>query len=546
MDSFSSFIDQSLVDNTSTDADKAGMNSGSEYGNELFYQLLLSAVNSPNQPNPLATINPNSLSAAGAAMDSASGYADLAGSVAGDPNAFLTAALLSALDPLASTDVNNTMLQGDTAMLVDTPESAGSKAEASSEVAASKASARPAVVAAAASKPAAASAKKQTIQQQALSTTASKRNGGNTNGASSAASAAGAAQKTHQNTTTATSRRATTPAATSLATRGPLAAASEDANDDIDMEGIDLKSLSSKERRQLRNKISARNFRVRRKEYISTLEAEVRVIKEENDSLRAELAESKKDNVQLRDELNKLRHRINQLSVSQHTTAVGTASTLASAGRAVMGSTAQQQHQHQQQSLLTRPPSNAVSSPANGISPALAAQSAATATATATAAVSTPAPAKPLATSAQTMAAMPRFNPHKDIGQAAAKKGSASANGSSSAAGGNWASKSSQTGFIAVNTAVMPPSHVAAADQLVLDMRRQQSVDALLDIQNMPEQQQQQQQLDADADPALVLAALEAGGLIAELLISQVAIEASLALAHPPAAALSFVAGACS
>ncbi|RCH90824.1 hypothetical protein CU098_005821 [Rhizopus stolonifer] len=54
-----------------------------------------------------------------------------------------------------------------------------------------------------------------------------------------------------------------------------------------------LKQMTSKERRQLRNKISARNFRVRRKEYITQLEEKVeqqektiQALKEENTKLR--------------------------------------------------------------------------------------------------------------------------------------------------------------------------------------------------------------------------------------------------------------------
>ncbi|KAB8748980.1 hypothetical protein FH972_026531 [Carpinus fangiana] len=47
------------------------------------------------------------------------------------------------------------------------------------------------------------------------------------------------------------------------------------------------KKLSSKERRQLRNKVSARAFRSRRKEYISQLEGEVAARTEEATSLRA-------------------------------------------------------------------------------------------------------------------------------------------------------------------------------------------------------------------------------------------------------------------
>ncbi|CAG8557605.1 7913_t:CDS:2 [Acaulospora colombiana] len=49
---------------------------------------------------------------------------------------------------------------------------------------------------------------------------------------------------------------------------------------------IDLKKLSSKERRQLRNKISARNFRVRRKEYIQSLESTKEQQQEEINLLR--------------------------------------------------------------------------------------------------------------------------------------------------------------------------------------------------------------------------------------------------------------------
>ncbi|KAI8086067.1 uncharacterized protein BX664DRAFT_334832 [Halteromyces radiatus] len=50
-----------------------------------------------------------------------------------------------------------------------------------------------------------------------------------------------------------------------------------------------LKAMSPKERRQLRNKISARNFRNRRKEYITTLEEELDECKSENKQLQQEL-----------------------------------------------------------------------------------------------------------------------------------------------------------------------------------------------------------------------------------------------------------------
>ncbi|KAI9254240.1 Oligosaccharyltransferase subunit Ribophorin II-domain-containing protein [Sporodiniella umbellata] len=51
-----------------------------------------------------------------------------------------------------------------------------------------------------------------------------------------------------------------------------------------------LKAMTSKERRQLRNKISARNFRNRRKEYVGTLEAELDEQKAENNRLKLELS----------------------------------------------------------------------------------------------------------------------------------------------------------------------------------------------------------------------------------------------------------------
>ncbi|ORX54141.1 hypothetical protein DM01DRAFT_1407637 [Hesseltinella vesiculosa] len=71
-----------------------------------------------------------------------------------------------------------------------------------------------------------------------------------------------------------------------------------------------LKAMTSKERRQLRNKISARNFRNRRKEYIASLEGEVAKFKNENSQLRLEikwvrttLVKLQKENDHLRVEL---------------------------------------------------------------------------------------------------------------------------------------------------------------------------------------------------------------------------------------------------
>ncbi|OAL38997.1 hypothetical protein AYO20_01748 [Fonsecaea nubica] len=70
------------------------------------------------------------------------------------------------------------------------------------------------------------------------------------------------------------------------------------------------KKLSSKERRQLRNKVSARAFRSRRKEYISQLEGEVAAKAQEANDLRAQ-------NQQLREENNRLTDLTRMLLSSQ-------------------------------------------------------------------------------------------------------------------------------------------------------------------------------------------------------------------------------------
>ncbi|OAL20422.1 hypothetical protein AYO22_08916 [Fonsecaea multimorphosa] len=70
------------------------------------------------------------------------------------------------------------------------------------------------------------------------------------------------------------------------------------------------KKLSSKERRQLRNKVSARAFRSRRKEYISQLEGEVAAKAQEATDLRAQ-------NQQLREENNRLTDLTRMLLSSQ-------------------------------------------------------------------------------------------------------------------------------------------------------------------------------------------------------------------------------------
>jgi ribonuclease Z len=61
------------------------------------------------------------------------------------------------------------------------------------------------------------------------------------------------------------------------------------------------KKLSSKERRQLRNKVSARAFRSRRKEYIGQLEGELSAKGQEADDLRTENEALKAENTRLTD-----------------------------------------------------------------------------------------------------------------------------------------------------------------------------------------------------------------------------------------------------
>ncbi|KAH7919184.1 hypothetical protein BV22DRAFT_1134022 [Leucogyrophana mollusca] len=69
----------------------------------------------------------------------------------------------------------------------------------------------------------------------------------------------------------------------------------------------EYKKMSSKEKRQLRNKISARNFRVRRKEYITTLEGDIAERDRLISAIRTELGSSKSENIALREEIDALK-----------------------------------------------------------------------------------------------------------------------------------------------------------------------------------------------------------------------------------------------
>ncbi|KAF9916996.1 hypothetical protein BX616_002213 [Lobosporangium transversale] len=69
----------------------------------------------------------------------------------------------------------------------------------------------------------------------------------------------------------------------------------------------ELKKMTSKERRQLRNKLSARNFRVRRKEYITSLENQVKEARREAADLQRRLIQSELNCQFLRQELETIR-----------------------------------------------------------------------------------------------------------------------------------------------------------------------------------------------------------------------------------------------
>ncbi|KAJ2886579.1 hypothetical protein IWW38_005217, partial [Coemansia aciculifera] len=238
-----------------------------------------------------------------------------------------------------------------------------------------------------------------------------------------------------------------------------------------DMEGIDIKSLAPKERRQLRNKISARNFRVRRKEYISNLEAEVRMHKEEADGLRAELVVSRKDNSLLRDEVNKLRQRLAAVAV-------------------------------------TKPPP-----PKSHVAPAITRPSSSS-----SAAPKAQAQALVAAAPAQQQSPVPpmaRFNPHKDIGQAAAKKD-----------GGSWVAKNGRpSGSIAVNTATVSAAHTERLGELVADFQRRRAVEALLnigdDVSTVAAVQPPSLSTPLPLPAEMIAAAMAVAALVADFVVSQ-------------------------
>ncbi|CAO3628346.1 unnamed protein product [Cunninghamella echinulata] len=81
----------------------------------------------------------------------------------------------------------------------------------------------------------------------------------------------------------------------------------EDMDDQDQLTSMYTKGMTAKERRQIRNKISARNFRVRRKEYINQLENKVDEQEDEIDQLKQENKKLQALNGQLMEEIMQLK-----------------------------------------------------------------------------------------------------------------------------------------------------------------------------------------------------------------------------------------------
>ncbi|KAJ1732569.1 hypothetical protein LPJ72_003346 [Coemansia sp. Benny D160-2] len=564
-DSFSTYINQFLVDPSSAEANSAENAIGSmdvdkanSLGNELLLQLLLNGVNADSSAG-LGTVDPSTLTSfqmnsAEPLYTASTDGSSASNAGATDANALLTEAFLSSLGPFPFSEQSavsesqlvspavSAVVENSEPMAVDTVDTTSAAAGAAAVSQPLDAVPRVQKTRVGNSKPTASgsvnSMQKKSMQQQAPSVAAGKRvpsSSASPSPSTVVGSAATASAPKNANAPSAgrapgsspPARNATTTtAAAAVGRRRGVREESPDAELDSLMEeaasdelvGVDLKSMSSKERRQLRNKISARNFRVRRKEYISNLEAEVRMHKEEADGLRKDLVVSKKENQQLRDEIQKLRQRLGTSTAPQ---SLATTTARTASGQAMVQKPIQQ----------AKPVAKMASS-----------LSSAAATPTATAAASP--------VMAPAAAPMVRFNPHKDIGQAAATKKSA-AGGSSAAAGGSWAAKSNSSGYITVNTTMLPVSFSATFDALAAEARRKQAVDALLDMGDDAIEEEcsaDSRAVQIGQKSAAVLFApamlVAAAGIFAELLLPQMALELSLsqpqqtAASDPPCAAI--------
>ncbi|KAJ2057074.1 hypothetical protein GGI17_005855 [Coemansia sp. S146] len=483
-DSFESFINQSLVDSSAINTGDGG-DVGVE--NALLLQLLMSGV----APTATGTIDPSELSVGVAGGEGAFLAADDAGQ-----NALLATALFSVLDAMPPIAVGN-------AMLVDSPPPTA--AVTPTATVAPTATVTPTATVAQ-PKEAPAAKRKQTAPAQAPGTAAARKRASGVSGGPAAKKPATGAPPT-----VAAADRAS-PAATAEAS-GLASPGEENENDD---DSVDPKSLPPMKRRQLRNKISARNFRVRRKEQLTTLLSDSIAHKEEVDGLRAELAAARKDNAVMREEIRKLRLRLGTAAVPP-APATATAVTAASGkvGQATPVPTrpVPQQKQQQQQPSAVQPQTPSRPQPPTLTRPAPQQQQQPPSVQAQVQPPNQP-PQLPAAGAkvAPTMvpaASVARFNPHKDVGQAGPKKD------------GNWAAKNDRSGFIAVNTTTVPASHAERLESLAAETQNRRAVEALLNVG------------DGTHHPSPVahdvLATFEK---VAEYILSQIVLESSFALAH--------------
>ncbi|KAJ2465489.1 hypothetical protein GGI03_002636 [Coemansia sp. RSA 2337] len=494
---FESFINQSLVDSLATDTADSG-DIGVE--NELFMQLIMSAA---PPSSDAGTIDPSELSL-GVTGDEGAFMA--AGDA--DQNALLTAALLSTLEAMPPAAFTAIGLGGDNAMLVDSPPPIATIAPTET-ITPTETVAPTAIVAPAARPKAAPAAKRKPTGQAPGTATAGKRAAGVSGGPAAKKPATGAVP--------------------SAAADPASPAASRPASPGVDDEDIDPKSLPPMQRRQLRNKISARKFRVRRKEQLTSLLSDSLTHQEEIDGLRTELAAVRKDNAIMREEIKRLRLRLGATVVppaSSSATAVAAASVRVGQATPVPTRPVPQQQQQpkkpqqqppvpsrpipqrQQQPLpvpvpIARPIPQQQVQPPSVIQPKVPHQP--QLPAAGTKAVPTVAPTAPAA----------RFNPHKDVGQAGPKKD------------GNWAAKDGRSGFIAVNTATVPAEHAERLESLVAETQSRRALEALLNVGGGT---QHPSPVASPLYPAPhVLAMFE---MVAEYILSQIVLEASFTMAY--------------
>ncbi|KAI9273070.1 hypothetical protein BDA99DRAFT_499937 [Phascolomyces articulosus] len=109
-------------------------------------------------------------------------------------------------------------------------------------------------------------------------------------------------------------------------------------NDDCQVTDSQLKKMTSKERRQLRNKISARNFRQRRKDYITSLEEQIEQLQNEKSQLKLEVKN-------VYGIVTKLQKENDQLRVDLLLSRQGMVTTTPTTSTSTVNHTVQQQHQ---------------------------------------------------------------------------------------------------------------------------------------------------------------------------------------------------------